>query len=231
MDYTKFSGTYTVRRLLRDDIPSIFALCEKNPQFYEHCPPFVTPESIEADMKAMPQRKAGQEQDKYYLGYFDVHQRLVAVMDFIDHYPDAQSGFIGFFMMEKDLQGTGVGSSIITELCAGLAQWDYQYIRLGLCGWKRTKQIVLAEESIHRHRLERSYKRLHRRCDESFLDTSVDQKAEKTDQEYTNCIHTAKRPLELKIESSGLNWQKLEKRGLFRSPIFHITCIIRNLCH
>ena len=92
---------------------------------------FVTPEKIEADMKAMPQRKAGQEQDKYYLGYFDVHQRLVAVMDFIDHYPDAQSGFIGFFMMEKDLQGTGVGSSIITNLCACLAQWDYQYIRLG----------------------------------------------------------------------------------------------------
>lgn len=131
MDYTKFSGTYTVRRLFSDDIPSVFALCEKNPQYYEHCPPFVTPEKIEADLKAMPQRKAGQEQDKYYLGYFDVHQRLVAVMDFIDHYPDAQSGFIGFFMMEKDLQGTGVGSSIITELCACLAQWDYQYIRLG----------------------------------------------------------------------------------------------------
>lgn len=56
MDYTKFSCTFTVRRLLRDDIPSIFALCEKNPQFYEHCPPFVTPEKIEADMKAMPQR-------------------------------------------------------------------------------------------------------------------------------------------------------------------------------
>ena len=64
MDYTKFSGTYTVRRLLRNDIPSIFALCEKNPQYYEHCPPFVTPEKIEADLKAMPQRKAGQEQDK-----------------------------------------------------------------------------------------------------------------------------------------------------------------------
>ena len=99
----------------------------------------------------------------------------------------------------------------------------------GLCGWKRTKQIVLAKESIHRHRLERSYKRLHRRCDESFLDKSVNQNAEKTDQEYTNCIHTAKRPLELKIEPSGLNWQKLEKRELFHSPIFHITCIIRNM--
>ena len=58
MDYTKFSDTYTVRRLFRDDIPSIFSLCEKNPQFYEHCPPFVTPEKIEADLKALPQRKA-----------------------------------------------------------------------------------------------------------------------------------------------------------------------------
>lgn len=188
MDYTKLSGAYTVRQLFRDDIPSVFALCEKNPQFYEHCPPFVTPESIEADLKAMPQRKVGQEQDKYYLGYFDVHQRLVAVMDFIDHYPDAQSGFIGFFMMEKDLQGTGVGSSIITELCACLAQWDYQYIRLGYVdGNEQSRSFWLKNQFTD-------------------LDKSVDQKAEKTDQEYTNCIHTAKRPLELKIEPSGLNW-------------------------
>ena len=50
MDYTKFSGTYTVRRLLHNDISSVFALCEKNPQYYEHCPPFVTPEKIEADL-------------------------------------------------------------------------------------------------------------------------------------------------------------------------------------
>ena len=131
MDYTKLSGAYTVRQLFRDDIPSVFALCEKNPQFYEHCPPFVTPESIKADLKAMPQRKAGQEQDKYYLGYFDVHQRLVAVMDFIDHYPDVQSGFIGFFMMERSVQGHGIGSRIITELCTYLHSLGYEYIRLG----------------------------------------------------------------------------------------------------
>ena len=155
MDYTKFSGTYTVRRLLRDDIP------------YDG------------------KRPARNRRRKLN------HHRSVCL-----------SGAMGLSIHS-----------------------------FGLCGWKRTKQIVLAEESIHRHRLERSYKRLHRRCDESFLDKSVNQNAEKTDQEYTNCIHTAKRPLELKIESSGLNWQKLEKRGLFYSPIFHITCIIRNLCH
>ena len=131
MDYTKFSSIYKVRRLNENDIPLIFALCTQNTLFYEHCPPFVTPESIRADLQAMPQRKIGQEQDKYYLGYFDAAKRLVAVMDWIDHYPTEQSCFIGFFMMERDLQGTGIGSRITTELCTYLTKQNYEYIRLG----------------------------------------------------------------------------------------------------
>lgn len=131
MNYTKFSKDYQVRRLDENDVPSILALCEKNTQFYEHCPPFVTPQSIKEDMQVLPQRKANQPQDKYYLGYFDKAGQLVAVMDFIDHYPDEQSCFIGFFMMERNLQGAGIGSSIITELCEHLAERNYQYIRLG----------------------------------------------------------------------------------------------------
>lgn len=131
MDYTKFSSAYTVRRLNENDIPLIFALCKKNTQFYEHCPPFVTLESIKADLHKMPQRKLGQEQDKYYLGYFDAAKRLVAVMDFIDHYPTEQSCFIGFFMMERSVQGHGIGSRIITELCVYLHSLGYEYIRLG----------------------------------------------------------------------------------------------------
>ena len=131
MNYINFSKSYHVRMLTERDIPLILRLCEKNEQFYEHCPPFVTEESIRDDMCALPQRKMDEPQDKYYLGYFDDAEQLLAVMDFIDHYPTEQSCFIGFFMMEKDLQGTGVGTSIITELCACLMQWDYQYIRLG----------------------------------------------------------------------------------------------------
>ena len=69
--------------------------------------------------------------DKYYLGYFDAAGRLAAVMDFIDHYPTIQSCFIGFFMMERSLQGAGIGSAIITELCEYLYGLGYEYIRLG----------------------------------------------------------------------------------------------------
>ena len=45
------------------------------------------------------------------------------------------------------------------------------------------------------------------------------------------CINVSKRPLRPKFGFSGVHWQKLEKRGFFRSPIFHITCIIRNVYH
>ena len=131
MNYINFSKSYHVRMLTERDIPLILALCEKNTQFYEHCPPFVTEESIRDDMCALPQRKMDEPQDKYYLGFFDDAEQLVAVMDFIDHYPTEQSCFIGFFMMERSVQGHGIGSRIITELCTYLHSLGYEYIRLG----------------------------------------------------------------------------------------------------
>lgn len=41
MNYINFSKSYHVRMLIERDIPLILALCEKDTQFYEHCPPFV----------------------------------------------------------------------------------------------------------------------------------------------------------------------------------------------
>ena len=93
------------------------------------CPPFVTTQSILDDMNALPPRKT--LADKYYLGYFDSEQNLVAVMDLIDHCPTAGGAFIGFFMMERDLQGQGIGSQIIEDLSECLKRWGYQFIRLG----------------------------------------------------------------------------------------------------
>lgn len=131
MNSINFSKSYHVRMLIERDIPLILRLCEKNTQFYEHCPPFVTEESIRDDMCALPKRKMDEPQDKYYLGFFDDAEQLVAVMDFIDHYPTEQSCFIGFFMMERSVQGHGIGSRIITELCVYLHSLGYEYIRLG----------------------------------------------------------------------------------------------------
>lgn len=104
MNYINFSKSYHARMLIERDIPLILRLCEKNTQFYEHCPPFVTAESIRNDMCALPQRKMDEPQDKYYLGFFD---------------------------MERSVQGHGIGSRIITELCVYLHSLGYEDIRLG----------------------------------------------------------------------------------------------------
>jgi Uncharacterized conserved protein len=128
IDIAKFSSRYRVRCLHDSDIPVIFSLCKGNPQYYQYCPPFVTEESIRTDMKALPPGK--EFSDKYYVGYFD-GEKLIAVMDFIMAYPDDETAFIGFFMTEASLQGQGVGSGIIEELCQYLKCIGLSGIKLG----------------------------------------------------------------------------------------------------
>ena len=63
MDVEKMSKTYRVKKLTVADVDEIFALCEKNPLYYQYCPPFVTKIGIEEDMRALPPGKS--ERDKY----------------------------------------------------------------------------------------------------------------------------------------------------------------------
>ena len=74
-----------VRQLQKKDIPFILELCSKNTLYYEYCPPLVSSESIEEDMKAIPPNVAIEH--KYYVGFYD-ENKLLAVLDLIDGYPD-----------------------------------------------------------------------------------------------------------------------------------------------
>ena len=68
--------------------------------------------------------------DKYYIGYYQ-KGRLTAVMDLIMRCPDDDKAFIGFFMVDADLQNQGVGSAIINELCKKLRSRGLSAVRLG----------------------------------------------------------------------------------------------------
>ena len=128
IDVSRFSGHYLVRCLGEEDIPEILELCRKNTLYYQYCPPFVSEETILADMRALPPRK--EYKDKYYLGYYDGEQ-LTAVMDLITEYPDAKTAFIGFFMTETSVQNQGIGSQIIRGLCVQLKDLGFSAVRLG----------------------------------------------------------------------------------------------------
>lgn len=128
MDVSLFSNRYFVRHMGESDIAEIYALCRKNNLYYHYCPPFVTEQSIADDMKALPPNK--EAADKHYLGYYDGN-KLIAVMDFIMGYPDETTAFIGFFMTDVSMQGIGIGSRIIDELCSVLVGIGLKKVRLG----------------------------------------------------------------------------------------------------
>ncbi len=121
------SKTYQVSNLEDKDIPIVFQLCQKNPQYYRYCPPAVSLEGIKADMQALPEGKS--LEDKLYLGFWNKDE-LIAVMDLILEYPDQKTAFIGFFMMNADMQGKGIGSKIIEESCVYLKEY-FSFVRLG----------------------------------------------------------------------------------------------------
>lgn len=129
MKLQALSETYAVRRLEPRDVDLLYELMRKNVLFYEYHPPFVTRESILADMKALPPQK--QEADKFYVGFFD-GEKLAAVLDLIVSYPDGSAAFIGFFMTDVQCQNQGVGTRIVTELCQSLKELGYKRVCLGV---------------------------------------------------------------------------------------------------
>jgi len=128
IDIQALAVGYDIRELKEADIETVYELMQGNPLYFRYCPPEATHQSILQDMRALPPRCT--YEDKYYVGYF-TDGRLAAVMDLILNFPDNDTAFIGFFMMNQALQGKGIGSEIIRECGVCLAREGYRYIRLG----------------------------------------------------------------------------------------------------
>jgi len=128
VDIQKLTAKYKVRKLNDSDIKAVYDVMQGNPLYFKHCPPMATHQSILDDMKALPPRTT--YDDKYYIGFF-CEDSLVAVMDLILHFPNRKTAFIGFFMMNKEFQGKGLGTEIIKECFETLKKEGYHYVRLG----------------------------------------------------------------------------------------------------
>lgn len=127
MKEADFSKKYQVRKLQKEDVWQIYELCSKNSIYYQYCPPFVSYESIEEDMAALPSGITNE--CKYYVGYYEVGN-LLAVLDLIDGYPEKEVVFIGFFMCDISIQKRGIGTNIITELLNYIKIQGYKSVQL-----------------------------------------------------------------------------------------------------
>ena len=129
IDIKKLSKRYTVRKLNLDDVQMIYAFCKRNTQYYEYCGKEPSIELIEKDIEITPPGIPIEQ--KYYIGFFD-NDKLVAVMDLVDGYPACDYVYIGFFMMDCELQGNGIGSKIVSESLEYLSEQGFKKCQLGI---------------------------------------------------------------------------------------------------
>ena len=129
IDISKLSNKYTVRRMSDHDAEAILEFCKENTQYYEYCQAEPSLEQVMSDLHLAP--PGIDPEDKYYVGFYQDNE-LAAIMDIIDGFPEKSIAFIGFFMMNKHLQGKEIGSSIICETAEYLKNIGMTAIRLAI---------------------------------------------------------------------------------------------------
>lgn len=122
------SPRYEVRQFTENDIPDIYALCKGNPTYYEHMKMEPTHDNLRSVLTELPLNMT--MEDKLFAGFYE-NDHLVAILDLITGYPDPDTAFIGWFMMDKARQGAGVGSAIVADIMNCLKRDGFSYVRLG----------------------------------------------------------------------------------------------------
>ena len=129
IEIRKLSKKYDVRKLNEDDVEMIYTFCKSNTQYYEYCGKELSIELIEQDLKITPPGILIEQ--KYYIGFFE-NEKLVAIMDLEDGYPSSDYVYIGFFMMNRELQGIGIGSEIVSDVLHYVKEKGFTKCQLGI---------------------------------------------------------------------------------------------------
>lgn len=124
----RMSSQYEIKRITKEDISSVYKICINNPLYYEHMKTKPTYENLMETLTELPPNTT--IEDKNFVGFYEDNQ-LIAILDIIAGYPDPKTAYIGWFMIKKELQGTGIGSKIISEVISYLAEKEFQYVQLG----------------------------------------------------------------------------------------------------
>ena len=148
IELSRLSGQYTIRRMTDADADALFDFCRAHTAFYRYCSAQPSRERVLEDLHIAPPGVG--PADKYYVGFFQ-GDTLIAVLDLIDGYPRPDVGYIGFFMVNAALEGRGVGTAIIGNVCACLKQTGKTAVRLAIAEdnpqanhfWKKNGFVVV----------------------------------------------------------------------------------------
>lgn len=106
LDINAFFPGYRVSPLGEADLAAALALCQSNPLYYRHFGIQPTLENLRENLTALPPGKA--LEDKYFLGLWQ-GGKLIALLDLIAGYPEPDTAWIGWLILDQSCQGRGAG--------------------------------------------------------------------------------------------------------------------------
>jgi ATP-binding cassette subfamily B protein len=123
------SSEYDVRRITEDDISAVYNLCRANRRYYHYLGERPTRKNLTEIITKLPDGTG--KEDKHFVGFWDADGKLVALLDLITGYKEPDDAFIGWFIVDAELQGKGIGSSIFADIRAAMQGQGYDCLRLG----------------------------------------------------------------------------------------------------
>ena len=145
-DIQKFSSKYIVKSLLKEDISEVYSLCKANVQYYEYMKMEPNIENLTECLNALPPNKT--QDDKFFVGFYK-EEKLVAFLDLIAGYPDIDTAYIGWFMVNREFQGQKIGTEIIQELFDFLKEENFRYIELGCIKGNKEAEGFWSKNGFH----------------------------------------------------------------------------------
>lgn len=130
LDVRTLSTEYRVRDITPADISPVYRLAKTNGRYYRYLGRIPTRESLTDIISEMPEGTS--PGNKHFVGFYSEDDALVAVMDVITGYPEADDAFIGWLMVDGNMQNRGVGSGIFADVRAALKAAGYDRIGLAV---------------------------------------------------------------------------------------------------
>ena len=128
LDVQSLGTTFDVRRLTEADITDIFQLAKTNGRFYRSLGIRPSKSRLTEIISDVP--AGARPADKYFVGFYDDEGELAAVLDLICGYPESDDAFIGWFMVDANLQGQGLGSGIFADVRASMKAQGFDHLEL-----------------------------------------------------------------------------------------------------
>lgn len=142
-DIEMLSSEYSVRKITEAEISDVYMLCKNNRAYYELLGIEPSIKDLTDVISEMPE--GTKPENKHFVGFYQdaevtvgedgketrVGGKLIAILDLITEYPEKDDAFIGWFMVDAELQNRGIGSQLFADIRAAMKSQRFDYLSLG----------------------------------------------------------------------------------------------------